>query len=139
MGRRFETKTPRCGGCGADGLLLTANADTLYGLCPKCERLQEVELRRDACTQLCDNCAFRPDSPERADPWGWMRMQEKHIENGVPFYCHKGLPLEFDAQDKTTHVIDTDATKLEAKEKTCAGWSAHRLAHCHREVSSNGG
>lgn len=129
---------PICGGCGATGLILSEKADTTYGLCPDCERLQEVELRADPCAQLCDNCAFRPDSPERTDPWGWMRMQEKHIEGGVPFYCHKGLPLEFNLKG-STHVIDTDATRLEAKEKPCAGWLAHRLAHCHREVQRNGG
>lgn len=137
MAQRHETK-PVCSGCGADSLLLTENADTTYGLCTACKRLQEAELRAEPCQQLCDNCAFRPDSTERSDPWNWMRMQEKHIEAGQPFYCHKGLPLDFDLAG-STHVIENEGTCAEAKEKPCAGWLAHRLAHCHREVKTNAG
>jgi hypothetical protein len=39
---------------------------------------------------MCGDCAFRPDSPERADEWlaeSLMSLAEK----GTPFWCHDGM------------------------------------------------
>lgn len=127
--------TPVCAGCGSADLLLTDGCDTVYALCRACNRLQEVEMRADPRFQLCDNCAYRPGSPERADPWGWAEHRDRHVESGAPFYCHKGLALDFDPAGKT-HVIPGEATTDEATRKPCAGWIAARLAHCHRQMLS---
>lgn len=126
---------PTCAGCGSADLLLTDGNGTAYGLCRACERLQEVETRPEPIRQLCDNCAYRPDSPERADPWGWAEHRARHVEGGQPFYCHKGLPLDFDPAGQT-RVIEGEATTAEAARKPCAGWFAARLAHCHRQVQA---
>lgn len=127
--------TPACSACGSTDLLLTDGDGTLHGLCRSCGRLQEVETRPEPIRQLCDNCAYRPDSPERADPWGWAEHCDRHIHGGVPFYCHKGLPLDFDPLGHT-HVIEGEATTAEALQKPCAGWLAARLAHCHRQFQA---
>ena len=40
----------------------------------------------------CDNCAFRPGSPEQSDPARWAELIASLKANGQ-FYCHKGVPI----------------------------------------------
>lgn len=40
----------------------------------------------------CDNCAFRPGSPESQDKAEWRKLMEK-LRAGGQFFCHKGVPL----------------------------------------------
>lgn len=40
----------------------------------------------------CDNCAFRPGSPEQSDPARWAELMASLKTNGR-FYCHKGVPI----------------------------------------------
>lgn len=40
----------------------------------------------------CDNCAFRPGSPEQQDVEGWKKLMES-LEGGSTFHCHKGVPI----------------------------------------------
>ena len=126
---------PICAGCGSPVLNTHTDAETTYGFCTACGRFQEVETRPEPCRQMCDNCAYRTDSPERADPWGWAEHRARHIEDGQPFYCHKGLPLSFDPRGET-HVIETAETITEASKKPCAGWLAARFAHCQKKDAS---
>lgn len=42
--------------------------------------------------KCCGKCAFRRGSPERSDPYGWMRLVESMSEDGVPFACHESVP-----------------------------------------------
>lgn len=128
-------KANTCGGCGSANLETTNGDDTQWAFCNHCLRLQELETRVDPLAQLCDNCACRPGSPERADPFGWMRWQEKHIEGGVPFYCHKGLALSFDPSGEM-HVEVTAESSLEAQEKPCAGWLARRMAYLAKQETA---
>lgn len=127
--------TPTCAGCGSPRLAATCNTDTHYGFCLECGRLQELETRADPCRQMCDNCAYRRGSPERADPFGWAEHRDRHIAGGQPFYCHKGLAIDFDPRGET-HVIDTPETIAEATQKPCAGWLAARIAYCTRKDAS---
>jgi len=46
----------------------------------------------------CDNCAFRPASPEQADKEKWNSMIEK-LKTGQSFYCHKGVPIDPGGED----------------------------------------
>lgn len=41
----------------------------------------------------CNNCAFRKDSPEHADPIGWQGLIDKLGWWDGHFYCHKGVPI----------------------------------------------
>lgn len=125
--------TYTCAGCGGHSLETTIIDNVLHGLCRDCFRLQEIETRADPIRQLCDNCACRPNSPERTDSYGWMRWEEKHIEGGVPFYCHKGLAQELDPRG-TMHVHATPQNIAEAKAKPCAGWLSKRLAYLSAQV-----
>lgn len=76
-----------------------------------------------AFTAPCDNCAFRPHSPEREDAKEWRRLTA-YLEIGGRFYCHKGVPLS--KQEGQTH----DQPKLPsgehdtAKMRLCAGYLA---------------
>ena len=51
------------------------------------------------CAEPCDNCAFRPGSPEQSDPDKWKEMiaSLKPDSDGWftgRFYCHKGVPID---------------------------------------------
>lgn len=41
----------------------------------------------------CNNCAFRPGSPEQADPAKWRELVDQ-LKYNTSFYCHKGVPIE---------------------------------------------
>jgi hypothetical protein len=41
----------------------------------------------------CDNCAFRPGSPESKDRDGWKALMES-LKSGGKFFCHKGVPIK---------------------------------------------
>lgn len=118
---------PKCGGCGSTLMETQVIGGTAYGVCMSCQRLQETETRTDPNRELCDNCACRPNSPERQDFFGWMRWNEKHVEDGVPFYCHKGMGAEL-AGSALKYLPDED----ESKWQPCAGWLSRRAAHLAR-------
>lgn len=40
----------------------------------------------------CDNCAFRPGSPEQKDKPKWTKLIAS-LKAGASFYCHKGVPI----------------------------------------------
>lgn len=119
---------PICGGCGSPVLLITHLPDGKYGCCSACLRLQEIETRADPAAQLCDNCAFRPGSPERADPWGWMRKTEA-FEYGQLFYCHKGMKAELTSDGSLRYLPGADLATL----KPCAGWLALQKARAAKQ------
>lgn len=45
----------------------------------------------------CNNCAFRPGSPEQTDLEKWKALLDQ-LKCGASFYCHKGVPIEPDAE-----------------------------------------
>lgn len=50
------------------------------------------EGRLEPKKKCCGKCAFRPGSPERSDPWTWMKMVEGWKHYGLAFICHEGIP-----------------------------------------------
>lgn len=66
-------------------------------------------------TKCCTACAFRTGSPERSDPYTWMRLLEGWAEGGGPFLCHEG-------------VLAHPAEKLDGRDRNrvCAGYAATR-------------
>jgi hypothetical protein len=46
----------------------------------------------------CDNCAFRPGSPEQADTAKWKELIAK-LRAGGAFHCHKGVPIAPKSED----------------------------------------
>ena len=45
----------------------------------------------------CNNCAFRPGSTEQSDPEKWKLLLDQ-LKCGAQFYCHKGVPIEPEAE-----------------------------------------
>lgn len=117
----------RCGGCGSRNMLTAS--DGKHSICLKCRRLQEPEHRDWPLAQMCDNCAFRKGSPERADPYRWAEMQET-LEKGQYFYCHKGLTVTL-SEDRETATFDAPDPK---DGKVCAGWLAAYVAQLKRSA-----
>ncbi len=77
-------------------------------------------------SEMCDNCAFRKNSPERQDPYRWAEIMEI-VEEGRPFHCHKGLP--FDLKTSKFEPPSKEAGRV----TVCAGWINARLAHLKKE------
>lgn len=75
---------------------------TFYDACRDCMAIWESipageQYKRDGemmpFHEPCDNCAFRPGSPESQDKAEWRKLIEK-LRSGGQFFCHKGVPLE---------------------------------------------
>jgi hypothetical protein len=53
----------------------------------------------------CNNCAFRPESPEQADTAKWKEVIAK-LRAGGTFHCHKGVPLDPEGEDGSAYPKD---------------------------------
>ena len=116
----------RCGGCGSREIeRFSVCQDRDLGVCIRCGRVQEVELRDWPMTVMCGNCAFRVGSPERADPYRWAEV-EALVEKGVPFHCHKGLA--YDVKSGRFAAPDPASDRI----TVCAGWFAAFVARFKR-------
>lgn len=81
------TGHPQCMGCAGGG--------PHYCTCPTLKKVEHTlaKLRSWRALQRrgfrkCDDCAFRPDSPERDED------DELLWTKDIPFRCHKGMPLD---------------------------------------------
>jgi hypothetical protein len=78
--------------------------DCDWQACLDCRAVWEpfpaVYARDPVCAEPCDNCAFRPGSPEQADPEKWKAMIDSlkpESSSGYftgRFYCHKNVPID---------------------------------------------
>ena len=77
----------------------------------------------------CDNCAFRPSSPERSDPEKWEYLMREFSYRDATFYCHKGVPLDFDRNTSQSHrhPYDEEGNLKRDEARVCAGWAAWKL------------
>lgn len=94
-------------------------------VCSDCATAFIPETRAEPFAQLCDDCAFRPGSPERADPSRWAQIVETTIVGDKPFYCHKGLTCRLDGT--TLHYIIPDNGRETMT--PCAGWYSRKMAY----------
>ena len=92
---------PACPSCGAPSTSMVSVLAGSHDVCIQCgkawERLPKGEPylmdgEMMPWREPCDNCAFRGNSPERADPAAWKELQDK-LAAGHMFYCHKGVPF----------------------------------------------
>lgn len=111
-----------------------------------------------ARAKMCDDCAMRPNSPERNGEKGFDNNSEDALEemvrNGSPFFCHKGMrrivklvhretgtEIESHSGDYdpplVPGVVELEGTILRAEVPykadgtvgdICAGWAAKRAA-----------
>lgn len=70
----------------------------------------------------CDNCAFRPGSPEQADPQRWAELMNALKHQNGRFYCHKGVPIEPASDHGFDYPRDRDGKIAPAKLRLCRGW-----------------
>ncbi|HET8684993.1 MAG TPA: hypothetical protein VFM54_24435 [Micromonosporaceae bacterium] len=93
----------------------------------------------DVCAQrrMCGDCAFRKDSPERAEGWREEALFDL-ARGGTPFWCHQGMrqPVRWEHPDGRT--VPGDPADWQPPMASgipyqldgspgllCAGWVAH--------------
>ena len=59
----------------------------------------EGYIEDEVCAEPCDNCAFRPGSPEQEDKAEWKALIDTLRPDGDGwfqgrFYCHKEVPID---------------------------------------------
>lgn len=115
-----------CPSCGSSNVVYPEGTREACA-CADCLQLYVPENRLDPAKQLCDDCAWRPGSPERQDEYRWAMIVEATIvKQEHPFYCHKGMACELNAGGNAIGYIRPES---EADMKPCAGWRAHLLAY----------
>ncbi len=103
------------------------------------------ELR--ARVKMCTDCAYRPDSPERADEYEAELLYALPIE-GKPFFCHAGMrrpvawthpagfAVEGSADDYQPAFVNGMPFKADGSPgDLCAGWAS--IAAARRKVPTN--
>lgn len=94
---------------------------------------------------MCGDCAFRPDSPERADDWTAEALMELPA-TGRPFYCHTGIRRPARWRHPDGRVVDGAPDDYQPlivaslpyradgqPALLCAGWAAI-AAHARKEA-----
>lgn len=108
--RYLRGSTQQCPKCGSRRVFFAADLKVEgYGPgvanCLNCKALWEgfdPEQIWDTTDPLCsfrepcNNCAFRPGSPEQAKPEFWRDLMDR-LKCGGEFYCHKGVPISSEA------------------------------------------
>jgi hypothetical protein len=88
-------------------------------------------------SKMCEDCAYRPDSPERSED---DRYIQPHEDPEVPFWCHQGMRKEIEYRHTTLGIVvpaSGDFYKPPIREgvpymadgsagQRCAGWAAKR-------------
>lgn len=80
--------------------------------------------RTDPCASLreaCDNCAFRPGSPEQADTAEWKKMIAS-LRAGASFHCHKGVPIDPESEHGFSYPHGADGIPNKRKLRLCRGY-----------------
>lgn len=125
------TRTPRCPACRARDFFdreipPLSSGHHFYGpairTCRRCGAQWEPEPEPvdrlaplDAWSAPCDNCAFRPGSPELEDVAAWRATLDS-LRAGGGFYCHKGVVI--DPASEHGFRYPADATQL----RLCRGF-----------------
>lgn len=106
-------RCPACGSLNAVRILKEAispevrkHLDCDIEICNDCRAVWEAfpaagYVEDPVCAEPCDNCAFRPGSPEQRDPERWRELMDS-LKAGTDaggcsggwFYCHKGTPID---------------------------------------------
>ena len=126
----------QCPECGSGDYLAVENCSFTFGkvrLCKKCKTawepfdpadLIDPQEPYESFKSMCDNCAFRQGSPERADKEKWEALLLDIAYMEKPFMCHKGVPIETELNTGHTHrhPKKADGTFDMDKMRYCVGW-----------------
>ena len=94
--------------------------------------------RNAAFSAPCDNCAFRPGSPEQRDKERWRELMES-LKGGASFFCHKGVPLDVKHEHGDSGFAYPDQGRDHRKLRLCRGYLntlGKRLGAVAEEVTS---
>lgn len=117
-----KQESPECPKCGSTAHYV-AEVTNEAVVCADCMTLYVPETREDPDRQMCNDCAFRPDSPERKDHYKWAEIiQTTIVEEAHPFHCHKGMECVLSGQ---TIIYDPKDRPM----RVCAGWRSRMEAY----------
>jgi len=114
---------------GKKTAVVTIKSRTIQ-ICVSCEKMWHpnsdgITSKTVPLISCCDDCAFKKGSPERSDPYRWMRMLER-FEAGTEFWCHKDVPT---APDGYGYRL-TKSGKPDARvHRLCRGWLNWQQSH----------
>jgi hypothetical protein len=108
------------------GLAVCANCRTLW---EPFEPAQIWDTSNPLCSfrEPCNNCAFRPGSDEQKDRESWVKLIGS-LKKGGSFYCHKGVPIQPNAEHGFAYPKDGNDPK---KLRLCRGY-LNALTGLHR-------
>lgn len=72
-------------------------------------------------SEPCDNCAFRPGSPEQADTEEW-RATIAALKAGGSFHCHKGVPIDPGHEHGFRYPVEEDGSPDQSRMRFCRGY-----------------
>ena len=97
--------------------------DRLAQTARRAREAEEAQFPRD---EMCHDCAFRPDSPERKDPEVWARLLADPDQSGLDgvFYCHHSRDgsREMPTDEHGNYNPRRDASGRPVGWPICAGW-----------------
>lgn len=123
---RMDLRCPVCRGREIDRAhersMAGSDVKTDVAHCRSCNAIWEAypaDWAEDVVGALpCDNCVFRPGSPEIRDRAGWKELLAT-LKAGGDFRCHKGAPMHVDL---ATMTAEFDAAWIQKHGRTCAGF-----------------
>lgn len=81
-------------------------------------QMLDTDIPTSSFLDPCDNCAFRPGSPEQADTEKWKETIAS-LKAGGRFYCHKGVPIDINNENGFAYPKDG---KDPRKMRLCRGY-----------------
>lgn len=132
----FYARTLRV--CG-NPACLTTGKPTAWEPFSEADLLDEGQ-RYSSFKEPCNNCAFRPGSPEQKDPARWKELMATLSvgANGWPageFFCHKGVPLDIahETESDSGFAYPYKDGKADRKHlRPCRGYLSMRFAQLQK-------
>lgn len=128
----------QCPRCESGRVVAIKVGEAVHHGCLKCQTLWEPfdvanlidgDDRYSSFKAMCDNCAFRPGSPERDDPEKWKSLIETLAYRETPFICHKGVPLAAPGSGEShDHPKRPDGSHDITRSRFCRGWMLYARA-----------
>ncbi len=126
------------------------------GLCKACAAVWEafppLYARDPVCSEPCDNCAFRPGSPEQQDPVKWKALMEQlkielvdgRLRMNGEFFCHKGVPIDMKAGPGNflfpvhEESVDGKVVQKMRRGRLCSGFLAMQAVQVDKALKTKG-
>lgn len=97
--------------------------------------LLDDDIPTSSFREPCDNCAFRPGSPEQEDKARWQKIVGD-IQKGGAFYCHKGVPLTPGEGNGFAYPHDAEGKPIIRKLRLCRGYLMMWRARMSKEQAA---